>query len=64
VSSELIKTATERAIESLAEAFCTLKRPNFQIYKTGLESIARIAQTEQLDRLQKTFDQANAALKD
>jgi hypothetical protein len=64
VSDKLPEDRTERAIQNLAEAFCTLKRPNFQIYKVGIESVVRLALSEQLVRMQRDFEQASASLKD
>jgi hypothetical protein len=55
--------ATDEAIERLAEAFCKLSGPeHLQLYRESLQSIARIAQSELIYRMELGFSQAHQAM--
>ena len=54
----------EKAIHNLANAFCDVRPPNYIIYKASLESLVRLALSQQLADMERANQQAMAALKD
>lgn len=54
----------EKAIHTLAIAFCELKTPNYPLYQASLESLARMVRSQVLADMERDYQSAMAALKD
>lgn len=54
----------EKAIHTLAIAFCELKTPDYTLYKASLESLARMVRSQVLADMERDYQSAMAAVRD